>query len=341
MYKLYADNVVTKGINRDLLVDFSRNKITLIPKSITLLIESLDSNTKAVSADDKKIINDLLANEIIFELDADESELFPKLNLEWDFPADISNAVIEVVRNNSLQIKEIMEELEKLNCLYFTFIISEEINDYDINILQEILFNSSIISFSLVLNYFKSERLFSLIDSIKNLPRLKNKIIVFNCNDTNFEERFVDLISIRKVPYNHNCCGCIKKDNFNINLYLYTESQNHNTCLNRKISIDGKGYVKNCLSMKENYGNFKDIFLKDIVDKDTFKKYWNITKDKIEVCKDCEFRNICTDCRAFIDSPSNIYSKPLKCGYNPYSNVWEEWSLNPLKQKAIEFYSLK
>jgi len=34
-------------------------------------------------------------------------------------------------------------------------------------------------------------------------------------------------------------------------------------------------------------------------------------------------------------------SKPLKCGYSPYTNEWEEWSTNPLKQKAIDFYDMR
>ena len=66
-----------------------------------------------------------------------------------------------------------------------------------------------------------------------------------------------------------------------------------------------------------------------------------IKKENIDSCKDCEFRNICTDCRAYIEVPSNYHSKPLKCGYNPYTNVWEEWSTNPLKQMAIEHYGMQ
>ena len=42
-----------------------------------------------------------------------------------------------------------------------------------------------------------------------------------------------------------------------------------------------------------------------------------------------------------IEDPNNIYSKPLKCGYSPYTNQWEEWSTNPLKQQAIEFYGMQ
>ena len=71
-----------------------------------------------------------------------------------------------------------------------------------------------------------------------------------------------------------------------------------------------------------------------------FKKYWNITKDEISTCKDCEFRYICTDCRSYTESPEDYYSKPLKCGYSPYTNKWEQWSDNPLKNKAIDYYDM-
>ena len=93
--------------------------------------------------------------------------------------------------------------------------------------------------------------------------------------------------------------------------------------------------------MKESFGNIKDTTLKEALNKKGFKKLWNINKDKIKVCQDCEFRYICTDCRAYIENPEDIYSKPLKCGYNPYTAEWEEWSTNPLKQKAIEYYEME
>src|SRR5690606_41800509 len=115
----------------------------------------------------------------------------------------------------------------------------------------------------------------------------------------------------------------------------------HNSCLNRKISIDAEGNIKNCPSMSESFGNVQDTSLLEAIEKPGFKKYWNITKDKIHVCKDCEFRYICTDCRAYINDPADILSKPLKCGYNPYTGEWSEWSTNPLKQKAIEYYGMQ
>ncbi|MNX99984.1 hypothetical protein D3C86_1324620 [compost metagenome] len=72
-----------------------------------------------------------------------------------------------------------------------------------------------------------------------------------------------------------------------------------------------------------------------------FKEHWFTKKDDIAVCRDCEFRYVCTDCRAYVEDPADAYAKPLKCGYDPYANVWEDWSTNPLKQQAITYYGLE
>jgi radical SAM protein with 4Fe4S-binding SPASM domain len=60
----------------------------------------------------------------------------------------------------------------------------------------------------------------------------------------------------------------------------------------------------------------------DMIISGSFDEYWTLTKDKIEVCKDCELRYACPDCRE-----SNTYTgkgnfnsgKPLYCNYDPYS----------------------
>ncbi|KAA3644370.1 MAG: hypothetical protein DWP98_12335 [Bacteroidetes bacterium] len=53
---------------------------------------------------------------------------------------------------------------------------------------------------------------------------------------------------------------------------------------------------------------------------------WKISKDRIDVCKNCEFRNICSDCRAFRIDQNDFLSKPLKCGYDPYKAQWKHWT---------------
>lgn len=74
--------------------------------------------------------------------------------------------------------------------------------------------------------------------------------------------------------------------------------------------------------MQRSFGNIKEKSLKEIVINQKFQSLWKIIKDDVEVCKDCEFRYICTDCRAFQEEDSNLL-KPKKCSYNPYNCEWE------------------
>jgi len=83
--------------------------------------------------------------------------------------------------------------------------------------------------------------------------------------------------------------------------------------------------------MEKSFGNISSISLKEIISNENFSRLWTINKDEIKVCQDCEFRYVCTDCRAYIENKEDIYSKPLKCGYNPYTCEWSEWSENKLK----------
>lgn len=92
----------------------------------------------------------------------------------------------------------------------------------------------------------------------------------------------------------------------------------YNSCLNRKISVDEFGMIKNCPSMVDDYGNISDTSLVDVCKMERFKRMWYIKKTDIKICNMCEYRCVCSDCRAFISDKNDLYSKPLKCKYNPY-----------------------
>lgn len=133
-------------------------------------------------------------------------------------------------------------------------------------------------------------------------------------------------------------CGIVSPSYFAPNTKMYYDGLNGNSCLNKKIAIDVDGNIKNCPSQAKSFGNINSISILDAMSDIGFKSLWTITKDSIHVCKDCEFRMICTDCRAYIDNPEDIYSKPLKCGYNPYSSEWQDREKMQDKQRSIAFY---
>jgi len=136
------------------------------------------------------------------------------------------------------------------------------------------------------------------------------------------------------------CCGIVDPAYFISSTKFYLLSKNYNSCLYKKISVDVDGNIKNCPSMSTSYGNISTTKLKEVLAKDEFKSIWNLNKDKIHVCSQCEYRYICTDCRAYVDDPSDILSKPLKCGYNPYTGEWKEWSKTELKDQTKKFYGM-
>jgi hypothetical protein len=72
-----------------------------------------------------------------------------------------------------------------------------------------------------------------------------------------------------------------------------------------------------------------------------FRSAWHIKKDMIKKCRDCEFRYACTDCRAYLEDPQDILSKPLKCGYDPYTGTWDNWGRERAEHWVITHYGLE
>jgi len=116
-------------------------------------------------------------------------------------------------------------------------------------------------------------------------------------------------------------------DDFFCNLKLYSESLNHNSYFNKKIFIDESGNIKNSLSSSDIYGNINDMIdtnhFINVINNDSFQKYWNITKNKCDICKDCEFRHMCIDRRIPIQRNSNEWFYSTECNYNPYISLWK------------------
>ena len=77
--------------------------------------------------------------------------------------------------------------------------------------------------------------------------------------------------------------------------------------------------------MEEVQGNIFSQSILEILNTPKFQQYWDITKDMIDVCKDCEFRYTCVDSRVpQKNGETNNYCFTDKCKYNPYNNTFNE-----------------
>jgi SPASM domain peptide maturase of grasp-with-spasm system len=278
-----------------------------------------------------------------------EPRKFPKINNEFIVPSNITNCIIDYSELLVSEYDKVIESLDMLGCQSIQIRVFDII-DYTIfyNFLSKFK-NSRIYSIEIILpNKNQGKGKNEIINELKKIQHIVGRIdsVIFYGNrimtKNNFkvEESITFIDTDCKITSEKNCGNCAAKY-FSPNINFYNESLKYNTCLNKKVSINESGEIKNCPSLKKVFGNIKENKIEQILQVKDFKALWKINKDKVSVCKDCEYRNICTDCRAYIEDPNDIYSKPLKCGYDPYTNEWEDWSTNPLKQKAIEHYGMQ
>jgi SPASM domain peptide maturase of grasp-with-spasm system len=347
-FKLFANCIAVKGYNISLICDLQRGISYTIPNEIFHVLEMCNNNTPI---NDIKSIYDYQNDkgiDLFFDKIAkdglgfytDNPVPFIKLSEHFEYPGLISNCIIDFDEYSSFDLKKIIMDLENLGCSYIHLRIFNTISITKIDSLLVLFNDSAIRSIELLVGYNTSFNENNLIELYQKYTRVSSINVHNSPYDLISDVKHFSLRFFKQIINSNNHCGIISDKFFSISVNGFMESLKYNSCLNNKISIDTFGNIKNCPSMKENFGNINDLTLTDAFNNNQFKKYWNIKKDDIAVCKDCEFRHICTDCRAFLETPEDIYSKPLKCGYNPYTNTWEEWSTNPLKQKAIEFYGM-
>jgi radical SAM protein with 4Fe4S-binding SPASM domain len=96
--------------------------------------------------------------------------------------------------------------------------------------------------------------------------------------------------------------------------------QSFNPCLGHQVAIDTQGEIKPCLWWPGELGHIHKDTVRDMIYEERFKQYWEANKDSIEVCKDCEYRYNCHDCRLNSLNPDEILRlKPVFCCYDPYN----------------------
>lgn len=102
--------------------------------------------------------------------------------------------------------------------------------------------------------------------------------------------------------------------------YDFVYHHSFNPCLGHQVAIDTEGEIKPCLWWPGELGNIHKETVRDMIYEERFKHYWGAHKDSIEVCKDCEYRYNCNDCRLdSFNSTEDLRLKPVFCCYDPYT----------------------
>jgi SPASM domain peptide maturase of grasp-with-spasm system len=334
--KVQAECLPVKGHRRSTVCDLPREEYKLIPNDMyDFLMEYENKLVSEIAKDcDPEDLDSYLSyleqHEYIFYCEDWERALFTKIDMTYKYPGHISNLVLDIAENSDYEPARAIEIASKLGPVNVQV---RGFDDVSLEYLQKLMAAINgvrIRSLEFIVKY--SELL--KVDDIEKLCEEYKQILSFVFHTAPYSK--VESVTIaqklrRQIGFieqpilDHTACGNISPHYFNSNITFYSESQSHNTCLNQKLSIDVDGNIKNCPSMPESFGNINEVTedeLGEIVKGKGFQKYWNIKKDDIKICRDCEFRHICTDCRAYREDESDMNSKPLKCGYNPYIAKW-------------------
>ncbi|MGB3467495.1 MAG: grasp-with-spasm system SPASM domain peptide maturase [Cyclobacteriaceae bacterium] len=326
---LHANCLPVKGAIRSTICDIQRGKYYYVPNDLADILSSrkvhLHTVYKEYGDENHDVLNQyfdyIISNELGF-ID-DDPDVFPSLNMEWQTPSKITNAIVDLEQNmfDQSTYSTAFEELSSFNChsIQLRFF-----NGVELKWLEKLLTSFQETRFKdikLVLkNLFTAEELKNLIEGFGRI----SEIILFASEQTKLIEiSGVSVIYIKDQDIDASNCGNICRGGFSVNIEHYTESQEYNSCLNRKISIDQSGNIKNCPSQSFSYGNNSNTSLTEVLRNKNFKSLWSIKKDDIKICQDCEYRYICTDCRVFLEDANDQYSKPLKCSYDPYTATWQ------------------
>lgn len=104
------------------------------------------------------------------------------------------------------------------------------------------------------------------------------------------------------------------------------------TCWSGCLSITSTGEAIPCPAARQLVlGDAKRLGLKTIIGSDAVEQVWKLTNDRVQVCRDCEYRYACQDCPAAVVAIGRtLYEKPPWCAYDPYAGEWQSNALAQL-----------
>ena len=331
-YHLFSSCITVKGITRSIIYDLQRNNFEYIPNSLFEILDVYKDITfenlleKIEIEKDKNILINyfdfLYENEFIF-FSKLNSSFFPKYQNEFITPFNISCLVIDFEKFDLKSIEIIKSEIikTKVHCLVFRFISLDE------NRIKDIVgfFNDILVR---TIHLFVEERAIktdSFLDEMMNSNSRISIILKYSSISNLTEVKVQGVIISTKLDLINEKSSIDDISDFTVNLELFMESKSYNNYFNKRAYIDSKGNIHRFENDLTIFGNIYSNSLIDIIKENDFKEFWNISKDKIKICCNCEYRYMCVDNRKplFKDS-SNFWELEGVCNYDPSLAKWNK-----------------
>jgi len=332
-FALFACCVPVRGARRSVICDLQRQSLHFIPNGLyEILTEHRGKTTAAVKehyaheADEEidEYFDFLLREELGFWCDDPES--FPDLDLSWDPPERITNAILDVDAGSAHDYPAILRQLDDLGCKALEARFFHACRLGDLTALLAAAEGGRLRSIELLAGWGE-ELVPPALEGLAAAYQRLSGIVVHSAPPWRQHRWTVERLGtameyVTERIDSPRCCGKIHPGQLVVNLETFAEARQFNSCLNRKVAIDARGEIRNCPSLPRSFGNVREVSLHSALAHRDFPALWAINKDQIAVCKDCELRYVCTDCRAYLSEGAGLYSKPATCTYDPYTATW-------------------
>ena len=342
--RLHADCRPVRGARNGAIYDLTRRRIVSVPVAYLDVLAAVEGRytredlARDAAGDDRArgmaaFVRHLLQEELADFMDTPER--FPPIAEGWQAPCAIHNAIVDVdaVHHDFAQL---IAQLDRLGCLYLQIrCYSDLLSLDDLDAIGRAAADTSLRSLELLLPYsrrYPSAGLEALVRThllyarvaLHSAPEDGGWRVEFGdrAGEGISETRTIQMFRTR-LTSSDDCGVIVEGSLLPPALPLFMELRSFNGCLNGKIAIDAEGAIRNCPSFDGDFGRLETMPLADVARDPRFRSVWSVAKDSIEVCRDCELRYACTDCRAFLSRPDDLYSKPAKCGYDPYTGKWD------------------
>jgi len=299
-------------------------------------------------ADIEALLRFLIANEYVAFVD-DLTPFVPVADA-WDAPCAIANAIIDVDAQHH-DYPKLIAELDRLGCEHLQVrSYSHLFGAAELVALVALCDGTSIQTVQAIIPYdpATSDGAYAaLVTSHRILVGLvlhsadqdRHLRVDYGARGRSAEYVAVEIeLTTKRLTSELDCGSITTKELLRPSRPTFSELRHFNGCLNRKISVDKRGELRSCPAMATSFGHHRSIALHDVVLDERFRRAARARKDEIQVCRDCPYRDACTDCRAFLAEPDADDSKPLKCGYDPYTDTWSDWRAQPRAAAALETY---
>lgn len=314
------------------MIMFATPYIDLLEELLGCTLAGIESrySTRADWMKIRGFIDYLLREDIAAYLPADHA--FPPLAREWAEPSLVHNAIIDF-DDGLHDLESIMLQLDRMGCRFLQVRCFSTLLDWRLlGSIASIASRTGLQGIEAMMRFdpegdeklaclARDNPLISRVTLFGAPSRRSRGLFAESGLSGGYGQKWIEYVV--GIPGSCEACGCISRAQIQApSVNLFVEAQHFNGCLNRKVSIDSKGEIRNCPSMPRGYGHVSSTRLDDVVKSTEFRRPWLVRKDQIEVCRDCQFRYACTDCRAYTQGGAE-FGKPSKCGYDPYRDVWE------------------